>query len=75
MEKLTDCEQAFQMANNHMKRCVELLITGKFRWEQCDTICHPSDWQEEQRLSRIDEDKDAKVVLKIGKISLGSNSE
>lgn len=28
MEKLTDCEQAFQMANNHMKSRVALLITG-----------------------------------------------
>lgn len=34
MEKLTDYEQAIQMANNRKKRYLVLLVMGKFKPEQ-----------------------------------------
>lgn len=79
MEKLTDCEQAFQMANNHMKRCLALLVMGKFKWEQWYTISHPLDCQknrEYQGLMRVKlhgNRRNMLAMLEIGKISLGSN--
>lgn len=50
MEKLTDYEQAIQMANNHKKRYLVLLVMGKFKPEQWGIIFHPSDWRKQQRI-------------------------